>query len=67
MDQTARIEALEVRLSYQDRMIADLNDVITAQWKQIEAINRELARLRDEQQALFADMDNAPEPPPPHY
>ena len=34
----ARLEALEVRVAYQDRTIEDLNTTVTAQWKQIDDV-----------------------------
>ncbi|MDQ0395979.1 SlyX family protein [Labrys monachus] len=66
---TARIDTLETRLAFQDEIIEDLNQAIVAQWKQIEALTRRLARLDDRMQAteLRADLAGLPEPPPPHY
>jgi SlyX protein len=61
-----RIDELELRLAYQDKTIADLNDVITAQWKKIEALERQLLRLDEE----LRDIDSLEAPPnqkPPHY
>jgi len=65
----ARIEALEMRVAHQDRTIEDLNLTITAQWKEIETLTRQIARLGDQLQEV---RDNAgatgeEEPPPPHY
>ena len=65
----ARIEALEMRVAHQDRTIEDLNLTITAQWKEIETLTRQIARLGDQLQEV---RDNSgatgePEPPPPHY
>ena len=65
----ARIEALEVRVAYQDQVIEDLNQTIIAQWKQIDALKRQFAEVLDRVQEV---EDNAggpatPEPPPPHY
>ena len=40
---SARIDALEERLTYQDETIEQLNATITAQWKQIDALTRQLA------------------------
>jgi SlyX protein len=62
----SRIEDLEIRAAHQDKIIADLNDVITGQWKKIEALERQLRRLGDEVEAL----NSAEAPPitkPPHY
>ncbi len=61
-----RLEALEMRIADQDRVIAELNDVITAQWRKIDALARQVSQLRDEFQTIGAPRD-APEPPPPHY
>ena len=61
-----RLEDLEMRLAYQDKTISDLNDVITAQWKKIEALERQLLRLDEE----LRDIDSIEAPPnqkPPHY
>jgi SlyX protein len=64
----ARIEALEVRIAHQDRVIEDLNAAATGQWKRIESLEKQIARMADRLQRV---EDNAPsdgpEPPPPHY
>ena len=39
-----RIDALEIRLAFQDETIEALNNTITAQWQQIDALTRQLAR-----------------------
>jgi len=62
-----RIDALESRLMYQDETIEQLNATITAQWKQIDALTRQLAALNERLQQAEA---NAPAPAnerPPHY
>jgi len=65
-DQSSRIDDLEVRITHQDRMIGELNDVITAQWRKIDILERQIAKLREEYQNMSAPRD-LPEPPPPHY
>jgi SlyX protein len=60
-----RLEDLEIRVMHQDKIISDLNDVITAQWKKIETLERQLRRLDEEVQAL--DMPDTPIQKPPHY
>ncbi len=42
-----RIDVLETRLAYQDETIETLNQTITAQWKQIDVLTRQVASLRD--------------------
>jgi SlyX protein len=63
----ARIEALETRIAHQDRAIDDLNGIITAQWKEIDGLKRQSARLGDQLQEVQARVPEGPEPPPPHY
>ena len=64
----ARLEALEIRLVHQDRMLEDLNSTITTQWKEIERLTRMLARLEDQMQEIRdSGASGGAEPPPPHY
>ena len=62
-----RVDALEMRVAYQDDTIETLNQTITAQWQHIDALTRQLAELRER---LQDTERNAPAPanePPPHY
>lgn len=65
----ARLDALEMRIAYQDETIETLNHTITAQWKQIDALTREVERLNQRVQAAENSIAAPPanEPPPPHY
>ena len=47
-------------------MIEDLNAAITAQWRVIDALKREVARL-GEQVEEARGGEGGPERPPPHY
>lgn len=63
-----RIDALEIRAAYQDETIETLNKTITAQWAEIDSLNRRVAELRER----LADAESrAVAPPssekPPHY
>ena len=66
---SARLDELEMRVVHQDQTIEDLNAAITAQWKLIERLERQVARLAErvadaEQSAgQAAPVDR----PPPHY
>ena len=62
-----RIDALEVRLTYQDEAIETLNQTITAQWKQIDALTRQLAELRDRLQEAERQAAGPVNERPPHY
>jgi len=42
-----------------------LSDAVAAQWTRIDALTREVLRLREEIRGL--SQNAAPEKPPPHY
>jgi uncharacterized coiled-coil protein SlyX len=65
-DHASRLEALEALVTHQERMIAELNEVVTSQWRKIDVLERQVAQLREEIQNIGPARD-APEPPPPHY
>ena len=63
-----RIETLEMEAAHRGRMVDDLNAALTAQWKEIDGLKRQLNRLSDQLAELEApNRDGTPEPPPPHY
>jgi len=61
-----RLEALEAHVADQERVIAELNDVVTGQWRRIDKLERLVERLRETLLSLPAQREG-PEPPPPHY
>ncbi len=61
------IVELELRIAEQDRVIADLNEMVVGQWKKIDALERRLGELREEFESASLGRADAPEPPPPHY
>jgi SlyX protein len=66
-DLRERLDALEMRLSYQDVTIETLNQTITAQWVEIDRLTRQVAELKER---LREAESSAPAPvnePPPHY
>ncbi|WP_290495790.1 SlyX family protein [Hyphomonas sp. UBA4494] len=66
---SARLDELEMRVVHQDQTIEDLNAAITAQWKLIDRLERQVARLAER----VADSERSPgdaapvDRPPPHY
>jgi SlyX protein len=64
-DLADRIDDLETRVAHQEKTIGELNDVITAQWRKMEAIEFQLRRLGEEMQTM--DGGTAVDRPPPHY
>jgi len=62
-----RIDALEARIAYQDDTIETLNQTITAQWKQIDALTRQVAALNDRLQEAESRAPGPVNERPPHY
>ena len=62
-----RIDALEARVAYQDDAIETLNETITAQWKQIDALTRQVAALSERLQEAEARSPGPANERPPHY
>jgi uncharacterized coiled-coil protein SlyX len=62
-----RIDALETRLTYQDEIIEQLNQTITAQWKQIDALARQIDKLNERLQEAEANAPGPANERPPHY
>ncbi|GJE74402.1 Protein SlyX [Methylorubrum suomiense] len=63
-----RLARLEIRLTEQEAVIDDLNATITAQWKVIDRLTRQLSRLQEQvEESAFRTASGGPEPPPPHY
>ena len=65
----ARLDALEIRIAHQDATIEELNSAVTDQWKLIDQLKRQIARLNDRVEATEAAANAAPaaHKPPPHY
>ncbi|MDB5515898.1 MAG: SlyX protein [Tardiphaga sp.] len=64
---SGRIDALETRLTFLDETIETLNTTITAQWKQIDALTRQVAILGERLQEAESNAPGATNEPPPHY
>jgi SlyX protein len=62
-----RIDALEAKLMFQDETIETLNQTITAQWQQIDALTRQVAALSERLREAEAQAPGAANEPPPHY
>lgn len=67
-DDRARIEALEIRITQQERTIEDLNTAVTDHWKQIDKLAKQVERMADRLQRVEDGApSDTPDPPPPHY
>jgi len=69
MDIESGMIELQIKSVHQEDLLQTLNEVITAQQKQIDRLERELKRVRDHlnsgQGSQLARPDE--EAPPPHY
>jgi len=59
------MEDLETRVAHQEKTISDLNEMVLAQWRKIEALERQVTRLSNEMQDVSAS--SVPVDKPPHY
>ncbi len=59
-----RLIDFEMRLMHQEKLLEQLNEVVTDQHKLIEGLKREIARLKE--QLLQGPTEDVNEPPP-HY
>ncbi len=59
-----RLIDLEMRLMHQEKLLEQLDEVVTDQHKLIERLQREIARLKE--QVLQGPSEDVDEPPP-HY
>ena len=62
-----RIDALEMRLTYQDVTIETLNQTITAQWVEIDRLTRQVAELKERMREAESHAAGPVNEPPPHY
>jgi SlyX protein len=63
----ARIEALEARMMFQDVTIETLNETVTTQWREIDALKRQIANLTERLKEAEAGLPRPANEPPPHY
>jgi SlyX protein len=62
-----RIDILEARLTFQDETVETLNKTITEQWRQIDALTRQVTHLSERLREAEAPTPGAANEPPPHY
>jgi SlyX protein len=63
-----RMEALETKISYQEHMIQELNEVVISQQNQVDKLEKSLQVLQDQLQHREAGQSPPEqEAPPPHY
>ena len=68
-DNDKRLHAMEERLTFQQRVIDELNDVVLHHEHRLEQLSREVARFAASLQRLAdsAPGEDLPHEKPPHY
>ena len=64
---SGRVDALEMRLTYQDETIETLNQTITAQWTEIDRLKRQVTELKERLQETESNAPGPVNERPPHY
>ncbi len=68
MNADARLIELETKVSYQEKLLEDLDRVVAEQAQQLDQLERHLARLVESLRAGPGPAaERHEEPPPPHY
>ena len=62
-----KLEDIEITLTHQEQQIAELNDIITDQWKQIEFLNIRLNKVLSKIDLLENGGGDVKVDKPPHY
>ena len=62
-----RITELEIKVSYQEDLLQDLNKIVAQQQQQILRLEKTCHLLYQRINSLNLVGDEAIEPPPPHY
>ena len=65
----SRVQTLEEKLAHRDGEINDLSDMVSQQWKRIEALEREIQRTKDRIITLEDDVGESSDAnvKPPHW
>jgi uncharacterized coiled-coil protein SlyX len=59
-DLATRLAELELRIAEQDRVIADLNEMVVSQWRKIDNLERRFGELREEFDTAAAARSRRP-------
>ncbi len=72
-----KINALEEIVAHQEQQISDLNDIVTKQWNEIDALKKKIVRLGDKVEEIgeatkdsedgLSVSEEAALNKPPHY
>ena len=61
-----RITELETKISHQEKLLDELNEVVTGQWRDIDVLKKKFVLLNEMIQQLDTTTAEA-DVPPPHF
>ena len=68
VDETAsRIDALEMNVAEHQKIIDELNEIITKQWDALDLMKRQLSRFDDQLEELALGVSAPADQKPPHF
>ena len=63
-----RLEDIEIKFAFQTNVVDDLNNTVTQQWAEIDALKKQIQILKAQIIDLRENKDQSPENVvPPHY
>lgn len=66
-DDEERFQILETRVAYQEKELAELNEVVFRQQRALDALGVQLKKVGDQMRELGFSADDTKDQPPPHY
>ncbi len=68
MAEDARLQDIESKIAFQERLLEALNDALTGQQKQLDTLQQHIARIANQLATPRNDIQRPDEEtPPPHY
>ena len=61
-----KLESIEVIIAHQDKIMSEMNEVILAQWKRIDTVEKKLMQLHEDINLINGGQDLTDQRPP-HY
>lgn len=63
----SRIDALEMNVAEHQKIIDELNEIITKQWDALDLMKRQLSRFDDQLEELALGVSAPADQKPPHF
>lgn len=66
-DEEQRFQRLETRVAYQEKELAELNDVVFQQQRALDALGQQVKKMSEQLRELGWTGDDSKDQRPPHY